>query len=198
MIEAPHPNGSGGVSGAHERPRTRTRRVLQVAALVIVAAWAIAITYSLTRDEPEPLDDTSHAELEQACTGAENELRELAPIGPGATVEQRTARIDAENEVLAAMLVRMRGVEPTDADGAEALDGWLDDWDALLEARAAYRDDLHQDGSAELNLPTSDNVEPAAILMNEYATMHDLVACNTSALQAETVEGVRDYDKPVE
>ena len=188
-IEPPHPNGSGHAPRTVRRGR---RRLVRAGLLIFVAAWAFAIWYSVSRPVGEPLDAGSARAVRTACIDAAAQLASLdAPVGEEA--EAAASRIDAENEVLTAMVVSLRDLEPPDRDGRAALVAWLYDWEDVIAARQRYAQGLRRDGTARLELPNATTTKPVTVRMAEYAESHGLDACTPRALQAEVVEGERSY-----
>ena len=164
-------------------------------ALVVVArlAWAVAIVYSVTRDELEPLDDESRELLARACSDAHAELGELGELPLRATPHDAGALAESEQRVYEQMIVTMRTASPTDADGAEALSAWLDDWDRLLDARSTHTRALLRGDTSGFDLPAEreGSSKPITVRMDEYAEMKGLEACTPTVLRAEITEGPR-------
>jgi hypothetical protein len=195
QFESPHPNGAVTVT---EPPRRRRipRPVLITVLVVVGAAWAYAIWYSVNRTSPEDLDDASNAAIGDACTGALSELRALPPLGEDASAAEGVALAEQENEIFTAMIEQFAAIRPDAGDDAvDAYRAWIDDWRALLSARAQFADDLAADGSARLETPSisSGSVRPITDRMNEYASQRVLVNCEPDVLQAEVVDGPRAY-----
>lgn len=194
-IEPPHPNGSG-LSPSPARPGRR--RVVIAVLVAFVVAWAFAIWYSVTRPAGEPLDSTSARAVRTACIDAAALLTALdsdvaEPAEPAEPAEAAASRIDAENEVLTAMVASLRDIEPPDRDGRDALIAWLYDWEDVIAARRRYAQSLRQEGTARLELPSATSTKPVTVRMTEYSEAHGLEACTPRALQAEVVEGKRHY-----
>lgn len=185
-VPTPHPNGS--------TPRVRRsalrRRLMWGALLTVAAVWAYGIWYSVNRPAPEPLDDAAHAAALAACTATLADLRAVPE--PSGAVEPGVGRVPTENEVLHRMVADLRRIEPDDPEGAEAFGRWLDDWDALIAARADFVESATEHDGARLRIPVADNA-PVSVRMDDYADMHDLGACSTQTLRAEVVEGNRAY-----
>lgn len=186
-VPTPHPNGS-----TPSRRRSALRRRLMWGALLAVAAvWAYGIWYSVNRPAPEPLDDAARDAAVAACTEALADLRAV-PDPSGAAADSGAGRVPAENEMLRRMVADLRRIEPDDPEGAEAFGRWLDDWDALIAARADFVAAAVEHDNARLRIPVADNA-PVSVRMDDYADMHDLDACSTRTLRAEVVEGDRAY-----
>jgi hypothetical protein len=190
---------NGASTTADPTRKRNVRRWVIVTAFVLVGlAWAIAITYSVTVGgrSPERLGDAEASVVAAACADAQQALEELEPVGMQASFAAKADRVEQEDAILAAMIRKIRTVEPESADPAAALDGWLADWQRLLDAREQYVRDLRTDGAdARFVEPADDGVEPIANKMNDWileqGTRTD--GCNTGVLQVEVVEGPRVY-----
>jgi hypothetical protein len=162
--------------------------------LVLAAlAWAVALVYSVTRSEPEPLDDASRALLARACSDAQQALHDVGDLEPGATPEDAGGLVERENRVYAQLVGEMRAASPTDAEGAEALAAWLDDWDRLLAARTEHARELLAGETSGFDLPAerAGSSKPITVRMDEYAEMKGLEECTPTVLRAEITDAAR-------
>jgi hypothetical protein len=194
VFEAPHPNGA--VTVKEQPKRRRLRRQLLLAVLVAVGlAWGYAIWYSVTQTSPESLDHASRTAVSNACTTARNELVALPDLTASSTAGDNVALVRNENVVLTRMTDRIEAVQPKGGDARAALEGWTKDWRDLITARATFASDLEADGTARLRIPTVSrgSVKPISERMDEYATQRGLDSCRPQNLQAEVVDGPRDY-----
>lgn len=193
-VAPPHRNGS--LVGGGDAPRSPWRRRLAFAGAVAFAgAWAVALVYSMTRPAPEEIDGASRARVVAACEATGTGLRHLPPLGDEPSAVQRAVRVERENARFAEMVATLRAVRPEGGDGRIALARWLDDWEALVQARADYARDLRAGADPALVLP-AERAAPITITMDDFARQHGLGACTTAALQAEVVEGARQYGEP--
>lgn len=193
-FEPPHPN--GGPKSPGPPPRRRIWRWIATAGLaVVLVAWGIAIWFSLTAGSPEDLDDDALAALAAVCDETLAALEAPPQLTQGASADENISRVEFENDVFTEMVDGVDAIAPDSGDAARALDAWVDDWRALIAARAAFAIDLTDDGTARLRVPSvsSGSVRPISDRMNEYATGRGLDQCTTDALQAENVDGVRAY-----
>ena len=198
QFEAPHPNGAVVVNEpdpGDPRRRRRRRNIFIALAILIALVWAYAIWYSVTSDSPEDLDAAATSAVGAACVSAREQLEALPDLTPESTAPDDVQLVRQENEIFDAMIAEIDAVEPTSADAATALDKWLDDWRNLIDARAAFADDLEDDGTARLSTPAvkSGGLEPITERMNGFAQQRGLDECQPDALQAEAVDGPRDY-----
>jgi hypothetical protein len=172
------------------------RRILVGGAVVFCLAWAYAIWYSVTRTNPEDLDDETAASVEAACDAALAQLRALPAFDPGGGVEDDAELIEDENAVFEEMIERLAAIEPEgpDPDAArEAYREWLDDWRALVDRRAALIPDLLADGTARPDFRREGGPEPIGTRMQTYVNAQGLSACDPSRLQIENVDRPREY-----
>ena len=175
------------------------RRRLMIAVLIVfVAAWTVAIIYSVTAGgrSPERLDDTTARSVASACVSAQRLMSALPQVRTDATVDERAKRITGEDAILTKMVDQLRTLHVTQSTPAVALKGWLDDWQRLITARQHYAGDIRTKGAAARFVePATKGVDPIPDKMNnwtlEQGTRTDV--CNTGELQAEVVEGTRTY-----
>jgi hypothetical protein len=166
--------------------------------LLFAAAWTVAIIYSATTGgrSPERLDDRNAKSVETACLDAQRSLSALPQIGVRAAPPDRAARVADEDRILTAMVSDLRALRPPGEEPATALNGWLDDWRDLIEARERYVDDLGRIGDeARFVEPATKGIKPIADTMNEWILEQGTrtESCNTGVLQVEVVEGPRTY-----
>lgn len=200
-LEPPHPNGAMKHASARRAHAPWEFIILMLlVALVgvgIILAWTLVGSHS-----PERLDAKSAAEVNDACATAQATLRALPNPSPVSGAD-RVTRIRNEDEVLRAMVVRMRDVHPRDATPARAFEGWTTDWSRVIDARERYASDLDRTkatgGKTQFVLPasTSGSVKPVTSTMDDFVRENHphLDACFTDALALSTVEGTRDYKK---
>ena len=196
-FERPHPNGAVRSSGSARARRLRNRILVGVLVLAGLA-WAYAIWFSVTRSSPEELDSDAQAEVERACSAARRAVVGLPNVDADSTVDERVTRITQENEAFASMTSQFDEVRPDGEDAAVALEKWSDDWRALVDARAAYANDLSADGEASpLEKPNvgRGDIEPITVRMTKYAENQGLDICTPESLLAEVVEGRRVYSR---
>lgn len=178
-----------------DEPIPRRRWVKPIAVVVVLAvglAWSYALWFSLTRDEPEPLDSASRAALVDACTGTALNLNDLPVVTRDDDPEFGAAVVRAENDAFFSMVVALERVQPADPDGQLALRSFLVDWLALIEARTTWADRLARGEETQLVVPVDDRGRPVTVRMNEYAQFHGLAACSPVTLDAELVGGERE------
>ena len=86
-------------------------------------------------------------------------------------------------------------MHPKNPVGAEATSGWLGDWKSLNQSRSQYAIDLRRHvGHPELLLK-KDGGAPITKRMNDFAGTHELIGCESHNLQAEIVDGARNYPR---
>jgi hypothetical protein len=197
----PHPNGAAQHPRASHAQVLR-RRIFLIAGIVIVAAWIFAIIWSVTvtSSSPERLDKVDAAAVSATCNDARARLLALPNPSPRLGAD-RVARVRAEDAVLRTMLDRLGDIHPRDKTPATALTGWTRDWARVIEARERYAGDLEAakdtDKTVKFIVPADTGVKPITGKMDDFVreSHPDLDACFTRALELETVEGERTYEK---
>ncbi len=199
-VEPPATNGDGrAAASGTDRNRTRyvRRRLVIAGAMLFVAAWTVAIVYSVMAGgrSPERLTNADARTVAHSCQDARRTLVGIPQLPSHPTPSQVAARVEHEDAALSAMVSRLRGLHPKQDTPATALSRWLDDWTALIRARQNFAKALRTDPNARFVEPATSGINPIAIKMNnwllEQGTRDD--ACNTDALQAEVVIGKRTY-----
>jgi hypothetical protein len=172
----------------------RRNRFILLAVIVMTLIGCGAIVYNAFAPvTEEPLDATSTAAVQHGCRAAYDELRTFGVLPPTATPDDRAALTERENGVFSGMVDAFARLQPPDASGRTALHDWIADWRALIARRADYAHQLRAHAAhPELVIPV-DAGAPITNRMNQYARTHDAVGCETHNLQAEIVDGVRDY-----
>jgi hypothetical protein len=166
---------------------------------LFVVAWIVAITYSVTAGgtSPERLDDTNARTVESNCLAAQRALARVPQVAQPTTPAETATRLDRENVILGRMVDRQRAVHPAGKAPATALRAWLGDWQRLVAARDHYAGDLRTKGrDARFIEPAYKGVDPIADKMNNWILEQGTRTntCNTDALQAEVVNGLRKYE----
>lgn len=193
-------NGIGPHTASVDHKRVRRRKIIIAASILFVAAWVIALIYSVTAGgrSPERLNNADAAVAEQACKLAQTAMNALPAVGLHAPIEARSKRVSSEDAILTTMINQMRTLRPESEAPKVALNAWLDDWEKLVVARQHYASDLLTKGvNARFVEPAAVGIQPIADKMNDWileqGTRTD--SCNTGRLQAEVVEGPRIYGK---
>jgi hypothetical protein len=196
----PRTNGIGPHATGADNKRLRRRKIVIAASILFVAAWVIALIYSVTAGgrSPERLNNADATVAETACKLAQSAMTALPPVGLHASIDVRSNRVSSEDAILTTMINQMRTLRPDSEAPKVALNAWLDDWEKLVVARQHYSHDLRTLGlNARFVEPAAVGIQPIADKMNDWileqGTRTD--ACNTGQLQAEVVEGPRIYGK---
>jgi hypothetical protein len=199
VFEPPHPNGA-----VHAAPAGRAHAPWEfviLALLVMLVGVGIILGWTLVGSHsPERLDDASASGVAAACTRAQTALKALPNPDPRLGA-QRVERIRAENSVLLQMVTEFAAVHPTSSTPATALQKWSADWGRMIDARARYADDLqgvaHTGGKVRFIYPAVNGIRPVTEQMDDYVRENHphLDACFSAALQLDTVEGPRSYQK---
>ncbi len=165
--------------------------------LIIIVAFTLiscgAVVYNaLAPTTSEKLNEQARTVAATACRDAYERLKKLPVIATTAASEAADL-LEAENTIFVAMAKQLATARPTNAVGATAYSGWVADWNGVNTSRAAYATKLRNDDPRpELLLP-KDGSAPVTNRMNKYSRTHNLIVCATHNLQAEIVDGVRNY-----
>jgi hypothetical protein len=194
-LATPHPNGGGG-HRARNRPRPPKELIALLGIFVVIATLVVVGWIFFGSRSPERLDEPAAAEVTSACRAAQEMMNELPNPAPRGG-DEIVARMRAENGVLRAMTARLSDVRPVDAEPAEALRAWVDDWARVTDARARFVDTLETEKRAQFVLPASRGVKPVTGTMDDFVRVNHptIDACFTEALQLEVVDQPREYGK---
>jgi hypothetical protein len=201
VFEAPHSNGAVTNGSGTSRPKRRLPRIprglIIAGAVLFVGVWIFAIIWSVTvtPNSPESLDDQAATDVEAACAGAMRELESLPELPDPAPGADRVALIREENEILTTMTTQLDAVDPTGSTPASALTQWTADWRRVIAARAKYATDLETERRARFVVPAARGIQPVTDKMDDFVREQSgrIDSCFTGALQAEVVEGIRQY-----
>jgi hypothetical protein len=175
------------------RAQWRARTPLIVIILITLLGMVIVTWGAFHENTAQPLDAASTDQLAHACDQALHELRALPQITGSSTLADRAGRVDTENRILVTIPDVAARLQPPNHEARAALRGWVGDWHTLLAVRERYARELRADlGRPELVLPVA-NGQPITQRMIDFASTHNLEQCQTDNLQAEIVDGVRQY-----
>jgi hypothetical protein len=198
----PHRNGS---MQTPDQPRGHAPWEFMILGL-FVALMAILIIFGwiyFGSKSPERLPENEAAAIAAVCASTQATLKQLPNPFPKQGAD-RVARIEAENDLLDQMVKKIRAVPVAKATQADAVELWADDWDALINARDKYARDLNAakgtDKRVRFVVPVARSVKPVTTTMDDFVRIQHphLDACFTRALELETVEGERKYEKVTE
>ncbi len=171
-----------------DKPRPQWQIRLILVGLVLGGlVWGFAIWYSVTSDQPEALPDADYATLTDICGATLGDLRALPDLEADSDALEAVALIRAENEVFDTMVAQLRTVEP-DGDAGVALSKWTDDWETVIERRAAYADELEASGEGRFGSPLE-----IVLRIGTYAEVQGLDDCTPEAMQPDVVDRPRAY-----
>jgi hypothetical protein len=196
-FDEPHPNGAG-KPPPRDHGHVLRQRITIVALGLIAAAWIFAIIWSVTKTDqsPERMDNATAAQVSAVCNDAQQQLKAL-PLPFPRLGADRVHRIGQENAILTNMVSRFGSIDPQKSAPRTALRGWSADWNRVIAARAQYATDLDTLHRARLIIPATGGIKPITDKMDDFVRENhpNLDACFTQALQLDTVEGLRTYQK---
>lgn len=187
-LDLEQPNSTG-------RTATRGNRVaLAVIGVGFLAVFAALIGGFAIGRSAEPIGDAGPA-VQDACVRAHGDLKAFGPIPDDADEIALADRVDRETTRLREMLDEIRVADAGNAAGQAALNGWIADWDRLLDARDAASAKVRGGDIPDTWLPPAvdGKVEGIDGRMDEYARREILTACTTDVLEADNLDGIRTY-----
>jgi hypothetical protein len=202
-FERPHRNGS--VQPTAAKPRQHAPWEFMILGL-FVALMAILIIFGwmyFGSKSPERLPQNEAAAIAAECANTQAALKQLPNPFPKQGAD-RVARIEAENDLLDRMVTKIRAVPVAKPTHANAVELWADDWDAVINARDKYARDLNAakgtDTRVRFVVPVTRSIKPVTTTMDDFVRIQHphTDACFTRALELETVEGERKYEKVTE
>ena len=177
------------------RTATRGNRIaLGVIAVGFLAVLAALIGGLAIGRSAEPIGEAGTA-VQAACRSARDDLKAFGPIADDADAVALADRVDRETARLRAMVDEIRTADTGNAAGQAALNGWISDWDRLLDARDAASKKVRGGDIPDTWLPPAvdGKVEGIDGRMDEYARREILTACTTDILEADNLDGIRTY-----
>lgn len=164
-------------------------------AILIIVGWMYFGSKS-----PERLPEAESTKLAAACSDAKTKLKALPNPSPRDGAD-RVARIYAENEIFDEMLGRMRATPIAKPEQADAVDAWIADWDAVVNARDKYARELDAakgtDNTVKFIVPSTRGLKPVTSTMDDFVRIQHphLDPCFTRGLDLEVNEGERTYQE---
>jgi hypothetical protein len=166
---------------------------LLLAFLLVCAGIVLGWTLFGSRS-PEHLAAEDATSAERTCASAHRELRALPDPAP-ATRDALVARVEAETAVLTDMVAELDARRASGDTAATAYRAWIEDWNALLDARERYARELAREDRVELILPSERGIKPITERMDDFVREQGgrMEHCLVERLQAENVDRERDY-----
>jgi hypothetical protein len=177
----------------------RSNRVALMAILVgFLAVLAAMIGAQFLDRSGEPIGEAADA-VYDACATAREALQSLGLLDEEVDNSALADRIDTETAVLREMVAAFDAADTGNSAGQEALDSWIADWKALLDARDAAAARIREGVRPSAWLPPEKVGKAKAIdgRMDEYARREDVRNCTTDVLEADNLSGQRFY-RPID
>lgn len=140
-----------------------------VGGLALVTVTMLGLWRYAHHDRVEVIDQaavvyTSNA----ACTAMRQNVHRLAPPSE-ASIPQRVKAIRAQNEAVTVMVDQIRGLGIELVNGDLPMPEWLDDWEALVQARETYAAALAKakSGALSLKVPVDEEGQSIVTRMND-------------------------------
>lgn len=156
----------------------------KILAVVTVIALAIMWVYILSgaadRQPADTLDDPSFAAAaEPICASTRAAIDRLPPATEAPDAVARADVVDEANDLLRAMVARLRQAVPDNPNDANVLGLWLDDWETYIGDRQDWADELRVDSGARF-FETARSGEQISAAIDNLAGVNDMPSCATT------------------
>lgn len=142
----------------------RTKIVLALTSVGLVAIYTTAVLLSTTRDRVDQIDsDALRPVVRSACIDLRTATDALTPLGADASEQARQDRVSEQADLVAEFLEQVRGAGDEALDDDRPAREWLTDWETLLAARTTFADDGFQ---GDFGVPVQDG-RPITDRMND-------------------------------
>jgi hypothetical protein len=167
-----------------QRRRKRATRVQLVVLVLNLVFWGAILGWTLLRDPsaylpPDRLTDRAlPATAEGRCVDGRSEIADLGLPLVADTPVERAETIDAENEVLVAMVDDLAELDrPADEQGAWVAT-WIEDWRTHIEDRQRWADRVRagDDGPFVERVRGNDQVSS---VVDNFAEVNEMESCAT-------------------
>jgi hypothetical protein len=155
------------------------RVLIVLSVLAMVAFWAWIFSGAPARFNPDYLDRSYAAELENRCEALREELAAYPNAIDAVDQDERADILDDTNPVVEAFIDDLEAGAPTTGDAATSVDGWIQDWRIYLANREEFADRLRTEENAQLLLdrsPLGDSVDKTIQI---FAQVNEIEACET-------------------
>lgn len=118
---------------------TRTKLLLLVTGIGIIAVYAIAVLLSTTKDRVDQIDSKAVEDVAgPACVTLRTDLDALPALPAGASNGERSARVAEQAAVVDRFVTQVRTVGDAALDADSPTRTWLGDWRTLVQIRQDY------------------------------------------------------------
>ncbi len=172
-------------------PSESRRRLRRIGVLAVVASfvgiWGYVMYLTFFEGRADPRDrmgDTAYtAAAEETCAESSAVFAKLPFANEVDSPEERADLLDRGTEELEVMVTRLAGlVPPRDADEADAVARWLDDYRTFLQDRRAYAEAQRDPSSERYDQPfavTDRGGFQIDVLIDDFARINDMDSCVT-------------------
>jgi hypothetical protein len=144
--------------------------VVLLAGISMATGWLIVTA----QRDAEPVPPGVVERANEVCTDAHAELAELPELPDSPTYEQRARAVERGLAVFEATVARLRALIARGRNST--YDEWLDRWDELNGAGAAYADAIRT-GDRSVYEPAGDAADGPATAVASMASTHGMNAC---------------------
>ncbi len=154
---------------------------LGLVVIFLVGMWLYVFTGLARRDHPDTLANAAFAtEAESICSSAKEAFNEIPLLADTDDIIERADLIDEGIVILDDMVAEVKAIAPDDGtEDARLIQQWFGDWDAHLEDRRTYSNELRQPDASLFTPFLEQIVENRQISdrLDAFAEVNDMVSC---------------------
>ncbi len=160
-----------------ERILTPGRIAFLIGFALFCAFWIWALFFA-SKEAVNKIDDRAWAERAEAiCEPVRQEFREL-DLRRSTDLDVRAGLVDEGTILLEQMLVDLMAVPPSDPKGAEIVPLWIADYEALIERRYDYADELRAGIDEPFTEPPAEGTSiPVTEKLETFAGDNEMPSC---------------------
>jgi hypothetical protein len=156
--DSPSPDPDSAPSGSDRSVATAGRWAFRtIAAIIILASFAVwGYTYYLHLNRPEPPDFLADATLapaaDEICSRTVAAVAQVPGASEAATAQERAQQVTASTDLFDAMVAELAAFSPTDDRDQVIWEGFVGDWEILVDDRQRFAEALQTDPEAQFLL----------------------------------------------
>jgi hypothetical protein len=164
---------------------SRSGKVQFVLLLSVILFWLAILGWTLIVDSedlrpPGRMEDTAFAvDAEPVCAATATAIADLGLPTAVETPLERAELVDAENELLSAMVVDLRALDRPEGEEGTWVAEWLDDWVTHIADRQAWADQLREGDDGPF-VETARQGEQISKGIDYFAETNDMPSCATA------------------
>jgi hypothetical protein len=182
VVDDLHIDGEADTAGDESRGWSTSAKVQVTLLVVNVAFWTALLGWTLAGDHgapPDRLDDPAFAAAaEPICAETVTRIDALGLPTEVESPQERAELVEAENVLLLAMVADLEALPRPTGEQGEWVDTWLVDWNAHIDDRQRWADDL-QVGDDHVFIETARGNEHVSNVIDNFADVNDMDSCAT-------------------